>query len=62
MKKPLFEADFELSGQTKNFYTFMMKDRKNPPDFHPTKIYIKQDFCKVISGRDIKLTITEKEK
>lgn len=62
MKKPIFEAEFELSGETKRFYTFVIKNSPNPPDFHPGKIYVNKEFCKELKSKSIKLTITEKEK
>jgi hypothetical protein len=60
--KPIFEAEFELAGETKQFFTFMIKNSPNPPDFHPAKIYIKKEFCKDLKSKNIKITVTEKEK
>lgn len=62
MKKPFFEANFELSGETKQFYTFGIKNSPNPPEFHPGKIYVKKGYCGDLKGKNIILSLIEKEK
>jgi len=62
MGKPIFEAKFELSGETKNYLTFVAINDKNPPDMQPTKIYLKKEFCKDLKSKTVKLSISEKEK
>ena len=61
MKKPIYEAEFQLSGETKNYLTFVSTNSQNPPDFHPTKIYLAKGWCKDLKNKVVKLSITEKE-
>jgi hypothetical protein len=60
--KPIYEAIFELSGETKNYFTFVSLNKQNPPDFHPTKIYLAKGHCKDLKSKTVKLSISEKEK